>query len=167
MKNLDMLREFYVHYSGEPDNYFRVTLFQVSEDGKYLVSKFYSTKDGEPHASHGDETRQRENFNKNRSQTIAVSAWRDLRPKIVESEKEINYLYPQHKDKIKSIIALPIFSGDISEDNLIGIITVASSKEYFRRTDMERHKEYIEQFTLRIVFEYCKWRALKKIEKKN
>jgi hypothetical protein len=159
MKILDMLRQFYSHYADDPVNEFRVTFFKIGKDHTYLESQFYSTPTGDPPSSHGDAERQKEIFNKNRSQSLAVAIWRELTPKIAENEKEINYLYPQQKEKIKSIIGFPICSGDISEDALIGIITIASNKEFFKKADIKRHKEYIDQFILRIIFEYHKWEA--------
>ena len=160
MKNLDMLRAFYSHYFHDPDNTFRVVLFHVSDDKKYLVSKFYSTIDGEPPASHGNLQRQQELFDKSRSQSLAVAAWKDLCPKIAKDEKDISYLYPLQREKIKSIIAYPIFVGDKSDDNFLGVITISSKKAYFQNEELEKHCDYISEFALRIVFEYCKWRAL-------
>lgn len=160
MKNLSMLLKFYQRYSDDPDNSFRITYFKKSGDANFLESIFYATEDGEPPYSHGDIERQREIFDKNSSQSLAVTAWKELRPIIAENEIEITYLYPQQTDKIKSIIALPVFSGSISEDNLIGIITIASNKkEFFKRIDIERHKDYIDEFLLRIVFEFFKLKS--------
>ncbi len=160
MKNLDMLRAFYSHYFHDPENTFRVVLFHPSDDKKYLVSKFYSTIDGEPPSSHDNVQRQKELFDRSRSQSLAVAAWKDLSPKIAREEKEIKYLYPQQQEKIKSIIAYPIFIGDKSEDNFLGVITISSKKPYFQNEELDKHCDYISEFALRVEFEHCKWRAL-------
>ncbi len=160
IKNLDMLRAFYSHYFHDPENTFRVVLFHVSDDGKYLTTKFYSTIDGEPPSSHNNLQRQKELFDRTRSQSLAVASWKDLSPKIAKDEKEISYLYPQQREKIKSIIAYPIFTGDKSEENFLGVITVSSKKAYFQNEELEKHCDYISEFALRVVFEHCKWRAL-------
>lgn len=160
MKNLDMLRAFYDHYFHDPDNSFRVVLFHASDDRKYLTSKFYSTFDGEPPSSHNNLQRQKELFDKSRSQALAVGAWKDLSPKMSRDESEVFYLYPQQREKIKSIIAYPIFTGDKAEENFLGVITISSKKPYFQNEDLNKHCDYIAEFALRIVFEYCKWRTL-------
>jgi len=161
MKNLAMLRQFYSKHTGDPENEFRVVFFKIGQDQKYLESQFFSTPNDDPPSSHNNTERQKAQFNKSRSQSLAVSAWKDLSYKIAENEDELTYLYAQQNQKIKSIIALPVCSGDVSEENLIGILTISSNKYFFKTADINRHKEYIDQFTLRFVFEYHKWEASK------
>lgn len=157
MKNLDMLREFYEHFKNDPAVHFRTVFFQPSEDGTFLRSTFYSTPNGEPPSSHGNDGRQKEIFNKTRSQTLAVSAWRDLSPKIAENPEEISYTYPQQRDIIKSLLAFPVFSGKLVAEDLIGIITVSCNEaSFFSRHELDRHKDYISEFAMRIDFEFCK-----------
>ncbi len=165
MKNLAMLRQFYSHYSSDPGNEFRIVFFKVGNDRKYLESQFYATPDGDRPASHGNTERQKEIFNRSKSTSLAVEVWKDLKPKIAENEAEIAYSYIQQNEKIKSLIGLPVCSGDISEDNLIGILTISSNKEFFKKADLKLHKEYIEQFILRIVFEFNKWENSKQSKK--
>lgn len=154
--NLVALREFYSDYAHDPQNLFRVTYFNPSDDGQYLTTQFYSNADGTPPVSHGNNEKQKLFFNKDTSQTLAVLAWRNRSVYIAEKESDISYIYSQQKDKYKSIIAYPIFENNDSAKAVIGIITVTSRKEFFKMQDVERHKNYVEQFALRLVFEHCK-----------
>ena len=166
MKNLEMLREFYLHISGDPDNIFRIVFFQPKDD--YLIPVLWSTPNGEPPHSVDHVELQKEYFHRSRGQTLAVSALKDLEPKIAEKESEIHYNYAQQREIIKSIIAYPIFRGSTRDENLIGIIVISSSEEgFFRNSDLTRHTDYIYQFAIRIQFEYCKLLSSPKIKIKE
>jgi hypothetical protein len=166
MKNLEMLRKFYSHFNNDPGIFFRTVFFQPSDDGKYLISKFYSTPNGDPPLSHDNIERQKVIFDRRTGQALACATWRDLSPKVAENTTEIHYNYPLQKDKIKSIIALPVFSGNPSDENFIGVITVSTNaEEFFKKSELERHKEYISEFALRIDFEFCRWRAIQSSKK--
>ena len=156
MANLVALREFYASYDHDPQNHFRVTYFKPSDDGQYLTTKFYANADGTPPVSHGDIEAQKKYFNRDTSPTLAVSAWKNRDIYIAENESEISYLYNQQKDKYKSLIACPIFENNDSTKSVIAIITITSRKEFFKKQDVERYKNYMEQFALRLVFEHCK-----------
>lgn len=159
LKNIKMLHAFYKHYKHElgPDNLMRIVLFEPSEDKKYLISKFYSTENNTPPTSHGKINVQKLDFNKSKSQAVAVNSWRELSTEIAENEDEIHPNYPQQKDHIKSIIAYPVFSGGHVENDLLGILTLTSNiPDFFVRRDIKKHNDYISQFALRINFEYCK-----------
>jgi putative methionine-R-sulfoxide reductase with GAF domain len=107
--------------------------------------------------SHNDIETQKIRFNKDTSTTEAVKAWRNREVCIAEKESDIPYLYNQQKSKYKSIIAYPIFENNDCAKQVIGVISVTSSRNaFFIMQDIDRHKNYIEQFALRLVFEYCK-----------
>ncbi|HEX9021072.1 MAG TPA: hypothetical protein VF903_07410 [Nitrospirota bacterium] len=156
MANLVALREFYASYDHDPQNHFRITYFRPSDDGQYLTTKFYANADGTPPVSHGDIEAQKKYFNRDTSPTLAVAAWKHRDIHVAEKESEITYMTSQQKDKYKSIIACPIFENNDTAKSVIGIITITSRKEFFKRHDIERHKNYMEQFALRLVFEHCK-----------
>ncbi len=154
--NLIALREFYIAYAYDPKNHFRITHFRPSDDDRYLITQFYSNADGTPPSSHGDIEAQKKYFSRETSTTLAVEAWKNRKSTVAESEREINYLYSQQRDKFRSIIASPVFENNDVTKRVIGVITITSSKEFFQKRDLERHKNYIEQFALRLVFEFCK-----------
>jgi hypothetical protein len=150
------LREFFSDYANDPQNHFRVTYFKPSDDGQYLITKFYANADGTPPVSHNDIETQKIRFNKDNSTTEAVKAWRD-KEVCIANHPDIVQQYNQQKTKYKSIIAYPIFDNNDCAKQVIGVISVTSSlKDFFKEQDILRHKDYIEQFALRLVFEYCK-----------
>lgn len=159
--NLVALREFYSDYANDPQNHFRVTYFKPSDDGQYLTTQFYANADGTPPVSHDDIDAQKKYFNRDTSPTLAVTAWKNRDVYIAERESEITYIYSQQRSKYKSIIVCPIFENNDSTKQVIGIISITSRKEFFKKQDIDRHKNYIEQFALRLVFEYCKLQSNK------
>lgn len=156
LANLVALREFYSNYAHDPQNNFRITYFKPSDDGQFLMTQLYANADGTPPVSHQDIEAQRKYFNRDTSPTLAVASWRNREIYIAEKESEITYIYTQQKDKYKSIIAFPVFENNDATKPVIAVISITSSKEFFKKQDVERHKNYIEQFALRLVFEYCK-----------
>lgn len=160
LANLVALREFYSNFAHDPRNNFRITYFKPSEDGQFLRTENYTNADGVPPFTHGDIEAQRKYFDRDTSRTLAVKAWRNREITVAENESEINYFYDQQKDKYKSILVFPVFENNDASKPVIAIISITSTKEFFKRQGIGWHKNYIEQFALRLVFEYCKLQSI-------
>lgn len=156
-KNLQMLYEFYQHYSNNPDLRLKIVIFTPSEDSRYLISLFWYNAENQQPRSHLNPDEQRVIFSKERSTTVAVQAWKSKRPEVAETEDEIHPNYHDQTRSIKSIIAYPVFGEDASE--IIGIITISANKEkFFLRAEIPTHERFINQFGIRIAVEMARYK---------
>lgn len=156
-KNLQMLYELYEHISKDPSVKFKIVFFVPSLDNRYLASQFWYNPANQPPYTHGNEDRQKIHFSKDDSDSTAVTAWRNRKTEIAESEDEIDHHYKGQEQTIKSIIAYPIFGQETPE--ITGIITITADKsKFFKWDDIATHEEYIKQFGIRIALELCRLR---------
>jgi hypothetical protein len=152
-KNMQLLYQFYSHYSEDHDAIgFRVALFLPSDNRTHLYAAYWYYSDGRRPHFQGNPTKQMELFSIPNSRYLAVRAYRDRQTLILETAESIDYMYPGQESFIRSMIAYPIMGGDGQE--IVGVITVTADRDgFFRQTEIETHREFIEEIGIRIGFE--------------
>ena len=95
-----------------------------------------------------------------------MKACKSRKPEILESEKEIQYMYEGQNRRIKSMIAIPVL-GETGLD-LMGVITICADVNYFfKNSDIELHTENINEFGIRIAMEIIHIESITKKQKKK
>lgn len=150
--NLQMLYEFYQHYSNNPSLRFKIVFLVPSSDNMYLKPLFWYNPDQLPPDSYERENVQRERFHKTNSTSLAVKAWNSRRMEVAETESDLNYYHAGQEEVIKSMIAYPVNEPGTSK--VKGIITVAANTSYFfKESEAKLHEEYVYQTGIRIALE--------------
>lgn len=151
--NLQMLYEFYSHYSdGQSPIMFRVTFFVPTEHGDALDAYFWYYSDQEQPSFLSDAEYQKRLFGRNSSPSLVVRAWNSKKTELQESPDKINYQYAGQDKKIKSMIAYPVMAHNSAE--VLGVICVCANESgFFKETDISTHEEYIREFGVRIAME--------------
>lgn len=164
-KNLQMLYEFYTHYSERQHPLmFRVTFFVPTAQHDALEVYYWFYSDNEDPRFIKDPSYPKQLFDRNNSLSLVVKAWNSKKTEVAnESSKTINYQYSGQNKKIKSMIAHPVLAHNSSD--VLGVICVCSNEDgFFKEADITTHEDYIQEFGIRIAMEMAR-HPMEKMEK--
>lgn len=154
LKILEMLHQFYIYRYPSPHK-FMVVFLVPSQDGTFLTCLHHEYGDDQQPSYCGKKTEEAKIFNKDTSLSLAVKAWNTREPQLAESGGDIYYFYSGQQDRIKSMIAVPVF-GKTGTD-VVGIITIATTEEFlFKQQEKTFHCEIINEFGIRIALEFMR-----------
>jgi hypothetical protein len=153
IKSLQMLYEFYTHFSERQHPLmFRVTFFIPTAQNDALQAYYWYYNDNEDPRFINDPEYPKRLFDRNNSLALVVKTWNSKRTEVHESSNKINYQYKGQEKKIKSMIAHPVIAHNSSE--VLGVICICANEDlFFKETDVKTHEEYIQEFGIRIAME--------------
>lgn len=155
-KNLQMLYEFYTHYSERQHPLmFRVTFFIPSAQNDALEAYYWFYNDNEDPHFIKDSSYPKRLFDRNNSLALIVKAWNSKKTEVHESSDKINYHYSGQEKKIKSMIAHPVLAHNSSD--VLGVICICANEDgFFKEADVKTHEGYIQEFGIRIAMEMAR-----------